>query len=98
MSGQPAAASPLDKHAAPVGGSRRSGRSTASLVLGIISVLACLIPIAAWILGVIAIVLGATARSDGSGSRRQATAGLVLGVIGILAGILVFAAVVSIRS
>jgi Domain of unknown function (DUF4190) len=98
MNRQPAAASPLDKHAAPVGSSRGSGRATASLVLGIISVLACLIPIAAWIIGVIAIVLGATARSDARPGRGQATAGLVLGVIGILAGILVFAAVVSIRS
>jgi hypothetical protein len=96
-----ATASPLDAHTAPVKGtSKRSGRATASLVLGIIAVLAVIFsPLVAWILAVIAIVLGATARSDirrnqclGSG---QAMAGIILGSVAIVAGIALVAIVAS---
>ena len=60
-----ATASPLDQHAPPTasaGGS--SGRATASLILGIISIPAALIALLGIILGVVALVLGATARGD----------------------------------
>jgi hypothetical protein len=93
MSSQPVTASPLDTHTAPVKATgKRSGRATAALVLGIIAVLAVLvIPLVGWILAVIAIVLGATARADirrnnclGAG---QARAAIILGVVAILVGI-----------
>jgi hypothetical protein len=101
MSSQPASASPLDAHTAPVTSTnKRSGRATASLVLGIIAVLAVVFsPLVAWILSIIAIVLGANARSDirrkdcrGAG---QALAGMVLGAVAIVAGIALVAIVAS---
>jgi Domain of unknown function (DUF4190) len=70
---------------------RTPGRATAALVLGIISIPAALIALLGIVVGVIAIVMGATSRSDirrnalpGAGT---ATAGIVLGAIGTLLGI-----------
>jgi hypothetical protein len=64
------------------------------MILGIISIPAAIIPILAWILGVVAIVLGATARgeirrSHLSGMGRS-TAGIICGIIGVLAGLAIF--------
>ena len=86
----PTTASPLDRHASPVGErASGSGRSTASLVLGIIGVLTFLIPIIGLILGIVAVVLAVTSRSDCARKSRpapwQATAGLVLGALAIVA-------------
>jgi Domain of unknown function (DUF4190) len=87
-----ATASPLDQHAPPTastGGS--SGRATASLILGIISIPAALIALLGIILGVIALVLGATARGDirrrGLSNSGHAMAGMVLGSIGLVLGL-----------
>ncbi len=90
-------ASPLDRHASPVAESRkRPGKATAAMVLGVIAVLAFLIPIASWIVGGAAIALALTAKSE---IRRRnmdglgfANAGLVLGIIGVLAGTAMFVA------
>lgn len=64
------------------------GRATAALILGILSIPAAVIAILGLVLGVIAIVMGATARSDIRRNRRSgagtATAGVVLGSIGTL--------------
>src|SRR4051794_2360721 len=88
-------ASPLDRHTSPVGQSSRSGRAVASLVLGILAAIAFFIPIIAIILGVIALSLGLTSRSDcrrrGRTTPCQATAGSVLGAIGSLAAIAIIA-------
>jgi ABC-type uncharacterized transport system permease subunit len=58
-----------------------------ALILGIISIPAALIPIAGLIIGVIAVVLGATVRGDIRRNRMlgssQATTAIVLGSIGI---------------
>lgn len=94
-------ASPLDYHDAPVAtgadAGERSGRAVAALVIGIVALPAAIIPLAGWILGVVAIVLGATARSDararGRAGAGQATAGLVLGVLAVLLATLVFVGV-----
>jgi hypothetical protein len=59
----------------------RSGRALASLIVGIVSIPGALFAILGLVLGIVAIVLGATARSDMS-RRGQATAGIVLGAIG----------------
>ena len=63
----------------------RSGRALAALILGIISIPAALIAILGLVVGIVAVVLGATAR--GSRHRGQATAGMVLGAIGIVLAI-----------
>jgi hypothetical protein len=96
----PPSASPLDQHPPPVADQgRRSGRATAALVLGIISIPTALFPIVAWICGVVAIVLGCIARTDirrnALRGHGQATAGIVLGAIGTLAGVAIFIAAVS---
>jgi hypothetical protein len=99
----PAAASPLDQHAPPTTPTaKRSGRAMTSLILGIISIPAGFVPIAGWILGVTAIVLGATARTDirrsGLMGEGQATAGIVCGAVGIAIGVAVFIVGVSASS
>jgi hypothetical protein len=96
----PAAASPLDAHAAPTQTSgRRSGRAIASLIVGIIAVIAVLVPIVAIILGVVAIVLGATARSDirrnGCLGAGQAKAAVILGCVAIAGAIGIIAIAVA---
>jgi hypothetical protein len=98
----PASGSPLDEHASPVAeGTGRQGRATASLILGIIAVLAALlIPILGWLLAAIGITLGATARSE---ARRRgmphgrATAGIVLGIVAVLLGVASVVLAVSLR-
>jgi hypothetical protein len=89
---EPVAASPLDAHAPPVADRRgKSGKATTSMVLGIIGVIASIIPIAAWVLGGIALGLGLSARSQirryGLSGSGQAMSGIILGVIAIVAGI-----------
>jgi hypothetical protein len=85
-------ASPLDQHAPPTAStSGRSGRATTSMILGIISIPAALFAILGVILGVVAIVLGATARGDiqrrGLTNSGQAMAGLICGSIGLVLGL-----------
>jgi hypothetical protein len=87
--GPPASASPLDQHAPPTASTgRRSGRAVTALILGTISIPAAIFPPAGLILGIIAVVLGGTARSDITRNRLlgggQATAAIVLGAIGIV--------------
>lgn len=94
-------ASPLDAHRSPVAGSdSRSGKATVALTVGIVGLIAgAFIPLAGWILGIVAIVLGATARADikrttcrGGG---QALAGLILGILAIVVATLAFTVFVS---
>lgn len=87
-----AAASPIDRHAAPTADTKsNSGRATAALILGIVALLFVWFPIVAWIVGGIAIALGMTARSEikrlGRGGLGKANAGLVLGAIAVGVGL-----------
>ena len=92
-------ASPIDRHAAPTADTAtRSGKATAALVLGIVSVVAALIPILGLILGVIAVALGAQGRTSGKTNRWAGTAGLILGAIAIAASIGMFIANVALMS
>jgi hypothetical protein len=79
-----------------------SGRATASLVLGILSIpAAILIAIVGIALGVIGLVLGFTARTDmrrAAAGSGKVTAGIVLSSIGIVLGILNIAAFIAITS
>lgn len=80
-------ASPLDRHAAPVETSRGRGKAVASLVLGIIGVLAAVaIAIVGLIIGIIATVLAFRAGDDGY-TPWQATAGKVLGILAIVVAV-----------
>jgi Domain of unknown function (DUF4190) len=84
-----ASASPMDGHAPPTATTaKRPGRAITALVLGIISIPAALLPPAGLILGIIAIVLGATTRADIRRNRllgeSQALWGLILGSIGTI--------------
>jgi len=78
-----------------------SGRATASLVLGILSIPAALIPILGIALGVIGLVLGMTARNDvrraGGTATGKITAGIVLSCIGIGLAVILWAAAVAIN-
>ena len=98
-SSQHASASPLDRHRSPVATTSKSRRGTAALVLGILAVLAFLIPIVAVILGVIAVSLAlssrAACRRAGQSAPWQAMAGLALGTLGILAAVGIFAAALA---
>ena len=91
----PASASPIDRHAAPTSDtSTRSGKATAALVVGVVGVLASIIPFLGLILGVIAVALGATSRSEVRRSGRSngwmAVAGLGLGGLAIAVSIALF--------
>jgi hypothetical protein len=78
-----------------------SGRATAALILGILSIpAAILIAIVGIALGVIGLVLGITARTDmgrAGAPMGKATAGVVLSAIGIVLGILNIAAFIAIN-
>ena len=91
----PTSASPLDRHAPPTQSTaRKPGRAVASLVLGVLSIPTALFPIVSWILGAIAITLGATARSEirrrGLDGEGQAKAGMILGIIGVTIAVILF--------
>jgi hypothetical protein len=92
-------ASPLDRHASPVSTQKKGGRATASLVLGILAAVAFLIPILGVVLGVIGVVLAATARAEcrraGRPAPWQATAGLVLSSLGIVLSVALFVAALA---
>ena len=98
MSAEPAStrasASPIDSHASPVAGtSRRPGRAIAAMIVGIIAFLGILIPIAGLILGIVAVVLGSSARSDiGAGGHgyTQAKAGFILGIVAIAGSVVMW--------
>jgi hypothetical protein len=100
---QSSTGSPLDAHSAPVRSTdKRSGRAIAALIIGIISIVtAFVIPLVAWITGVVAIVLGANARADVKRNNclggGQATAAIVCGAVGIVAGIAIVAIVATSR-
>jgi hypothetical protein len=73
--------------AAPAAPAQGSGRITGALVLGILSIPAALIPILGIALGVIALVLGMTARSDlrrsGAAVSGKVKAAIICASIGI---------------
>lgn len=71
----------------------RNGMGTAALVLGILAILTCWLPVVGFVLGLVAIILGAIGRSRAK--KLQATnggvalAGLILGVLSVIVNILV---------
>lgn len=63
-------------------------RAVSALVCGIAGVALSLVPIAGLVLSIIAMALGAKARSDTANQRRgMAVAGFILGVVGLVVGI-----------
>ena len=86
---EPAAASPLDRHASPVADNgRRTGRAVAAMVLGIISIPTAIIWFVGIPLGILAIVIGNMALTDarrmGYVNKGQAKAGIWCGIAGIV--------------
>ena len=67
-----------------------NGLATASLVLGILSLVLFFTFVIAWVLAILAIVFGGIGMSrahQGAPNRSMAMAGLVLGIAGIVVGI-----------
>lgn len=60
-----------------------NGKATASLVLGIISLIGLCIPIAGLVCGIIALILAGTAKKEGCTDTKM-KAGMILGIIGIV--------------
>ena len=90
-------ASPIDQHASPTADTAgRSGKATASFVVGIIAAIAALIPILGLILGITATALGGVAQGEtkrnGKTNRWMAIAGLALGVLAIIGSIAIIVA------
>jgi hypothetical protein len=88
-------ASPIDQHASPVQTTgKKSGKATTAMVLGILGALAFFIPVAAWILGGIAVGFALAARSAIKAERcegmARANAGLILGIIALVLGTAMF--------
>jgi hypothetical protein len=70
-----------------------SGMGTASLVLGIIAFVVMCVPPLAWLLAVVAIILGVVSIAQAGGAPTgKAKAGMVLGIIAIAAGVGIFIA------
>jgi hypothetical protein len=65
----------------------RSGGALASMIVGIVSIPAALVAILGVALGIVAIVLGVSARRGGASNSGQAMAGIVCGSIGLLLGL-----------
>ena len=82
-------ASPVEAHPAPTADTAsRSGKATASFILGIVGVLAGVaIAIVGLIVGIVATVLGRQAKREvertGKSNGWMATAGFVLGIVAI---------------
>lgn len=68
--------------------SERQGLAIASLVLGILAIITCLVLYISIVLGVIAIILGAV--SVKTKGRKKAISGIVTGSVGVVLAILVF--------
>jgi hypothetical protein len=93
-------ASPYAPHGAPAGGfpvvppQRRSGLAIAAFVLGLLSILVCLIPLVnvlAVVGGLIAVVLGIVALRKlvpGAGGKGFAITGIVLGAVSLVVAVL----------
>ena len=78
---------PVDPHAAPTAAiGSRSGKATASLIVGVTSVLLSPFVFTGLVLGVLAVALGSAGRAE-SGRVWTATSGLVLGAVAIAASI-----------
>lgn len=70
---------------------RSSGIATASLVLGIASILIGLFIVLGWVIGLLAAILGATATRQPISNERTARVGIVLGLIGVALTLIVTA-------
>ena len=90
-----------DRPATTTTGTPASGRATASLVLGILSIPGALIPILGLALGVIGLIMGLTARGEmrraGLSPTGKTTAGVVLSCIGIALAVIFWVAAAAIQ-
>ena len=90
-----ATGSPIDQHASPTADTAgRSGKATAAFIVGIVAVIASIIPFLGLILGITAAALGGVAQGEIKRTRKtnrwMAVAGLALGVLAIIASVAIF--------
>ena len=97
------AATPIEQRDAPAPDTAgRSGKATASMIVGIVAVIAALIPILGIVLGVIAVSLGGTSKAEirrtGQSNRWAALTGLTLGTIAIVLAVVIWVANIAMMS
>ena len=81
------------EHVAPT-----NGLATASLVLGILSLVLFFTFVIAWVLGNLAVIfggIGVSRANQGAPNRSMAVAGLVLGIAALVVGILFIALITT---
>jgi Domain of unknown function (DUF4190) len=93
---QTSAASPIDRHAAPTADTRsKSGKATAALILGIVTVLVFWFPFVPLITGAIGAAIGYTARHEikekGLNGLALANTGIALSIVGAALWIILMA-------
>ena len=84
---QSSAASPIDRHVAPTADTKaNSGKATAALILGIVTVLLFWFPFVPLVTGAIGVALGYTARGEiksrGLKGLALANTGIALSIVG----------------
>src|SRR4051812_22068771 len=89
-------ASPVEQHAAPTADTaQRSGKATASFIVGIIALLTSIIPVVGLVLGIVALALGTTSRTEirrtGKTNAWMAVSGIAVGAIACVVAIAIFA-------
>ena len=82
--------------AVPAEPKKSSGMAIAGLILGIFSVILCLIPVVSWIIGLLGLIFSiiGIAKKNG-GAKGAAIAGLVLTILGAILSIVFYGAVLG---
>jgi uncharacterized protein DUF4190 len=75
--------------------STRNGLAIASLVVGILAIVASWVPIAGWVLGAVAVVLGVLSRRQAKAGNSLALAGLILGAVAFVISTALFLVALS---
>lgn len=73
-------------------------KSIISLVLGIISVLSCIIPLSAWLTGIAGLVLGILGSRTERPAKGLWLTGIILSAIGIVLGTVLFILALMVRA
>ncbi|GAA0231911.1 DUF4190 domain-containing protein [Cryptosporangium japonicum] len=72
-----------------------NGLAIGSLVVGILALVASWVPIAGWILGAVAVVLGVLSRRQAKAGNGLALAGLILGAVAFVISTALFLVAIS---
>ena len=96
-------ASPVEQHAAPTQDTAgRSGKATAGFIVGIVAIVASLIPILGIILGVVAVTLGSTSKGEiarsGKTNRWMAICAIVFGSLALVFSVAIWVGNIAMMS